>query len=300
MIPVAVRYRIPGLGTDARLLVFAASAAAGIALQLFLPGGFFPGSILIALPLVLLSAKPWTNKPSDLGEEDWQPAGRSELDRIADAFRSARKIRVPFWYRSGSGLPGTLVLFLLALLSWPADGRLALAFFDSALLFWPVLHFLRVRIWIPKDFEMIMGAIQAALSAPAVASSAAAVVITPYLRLDRDAEGLRIPEDARLMAEPRRKRDDFVGVQLQAAINNGANGKVPYLYAVVLTRGKGPSWRIAAAFRKAGYVVEAGGDEEYGTVVVRQETSGGGYRTSPEDCRELMGLVYDLMEALSA
>jgi len=295
MIPVVVRYRIPGLGTDARLVVFSAAAAIGIAVQLLLPGGFVPGSILIALPLALLSAKPWTNKPADLGEEDWQPTGMAELDRIADAFRTARKIRIPFWYRSGSGLPGTIVLFLLALISSPVDGRFSLACFDAALLFWPSLHFLRVRIWVPKDFEMIMGAVQAARSAPAPSG----VVLTPYLRLDRDAEGLRIPEDARLMVEPRRKRDDLVGVQLQAAINNGANGKVPYLYAVVLTRGKGPSWRIAAAFGKSGYTVEAGGDDEYGTVVIRQDTSGGGYYTSPEDCRALMGIVFDLIEALA-
>ena len=295
MTPFAVRYRIPGLGTDARLVVFAAAAATGIAVQLLLPGGFVPGSLLIALPLALLAAKPWTNKPADSGEEDWQPAGMAELDRIADAFRSARKIKVPFWYRRASGLPATILLLLLALGSLPVDGRYSLAFFDAALLFWPALHFLRIRIWIPRDFEMVMTAIQAARSVDLPAG----LVLTPYLRLDRDAEGLRIPEDARLMAEPRRKRDDLVGVQLQAAINNGANGKVPYLYAVVLTRGKGPSWRIAAEFSKPGWVVEAGGDDEYGTVVIRQDTAGGGYHTKADDCRELMGIVFRLIEALS-
>lgn len=296
MISARVMYRIPGLGTDSRLIIFAAFAAAGIALQILLPGGLRWGALVVALPLVLLSAKPWTNKPADLGEEDWQPAGNAELDRIADAFRSARKIKIPLWYRTGSGIPATVALLVAAVILSPALPRAALVCFDAAILLIPALHFLRVRIWVPKDFELVMGALQAARSVDLPAD----LVVTPYLRLDRDANGLRIPEDARLMVEPRRKRDDLVGVQIQAAINSGPNGKVPYLYAVVITRGKGPAWRIAAAVKKGGYEVEAGGEGDYGTVVIRQETGGGGYCTTSDDCRYLMHVVFDVLGALSA
>ncbi len=295
MIRAAVEYRIPGLGTDSRLIVFASVAAAGIALQILFPAALGLGSLLMATPLVLLSAKRWTNKPADLGEEDWQPAGSAELDRIADAFRSARKIKIPFWYRSGSGVPATIILLAASLVLSPFRPRAALAVFDAAILLIPALHFLRIKIWVPADFELVMTAIQAARSVDLPEG----VVVTPYLRLDRDAAGLRIPEDARLMVEPRRKPDDLVGVQLQAAVNAGPNGKVPYLYAVVITRGKGPSWRIAAAVRKGGYEVEAGGEGEYGTVVIRQETGGGGYHTTAEDCRYLMRVVLDVLDALA-
>jgi hypothetical protein len=249
----------------------------------------------MATPLVLLSAKRWTNKPADLGEEDWQPAGSAELDRIADAFRSARKIKIPFWYRSGSGVPATILLLAASLFLSPFRPQAALVTFDAAILLIPALHFLRLRIWVPKDFELVMTAIQAARSVDLPEG----ILVTPYLRLDRDAAGLRIPEDARLMVEPRRKPDDLVGVQIQAAVNAGPNGKVPYLYAVVITRGQGPSWRIAAAIRKGGYEVEAGGEGEYGTVVIRQETGGGGYHTTAEDCRYLMHVVLDVLDALA-
>jgi hypothetical protein len=248
MIPARVEYRIPGLGTDARLIVFAAAAAAGIVLQVLLPGGVAWGALVMAFPLALLSAKPWTNKPADIGEEDWQPAGNAELDRIADAFRSARKIKIPLWYRTASGVPATVLLLAASFVLSFHTPRAALVTLDAAILFIPALHFLRIRIWVPKDFELVMSAIQAARSVDLPDD----LVVTPYLRLDRDAAGLRIPEDARLMVEPRRKADDLVGVQLQAAINAGPNGKVPYLYAVVITRGKGPSWRIAAALRGGG------------------------------------------------
>ena len=44
------------------------------------------------------------------------------------------------------------------------------------------------------------------------------------------------------MVEPRRKPADFLGAQFQVAVNNGPNGAVPYLYAVFLCRGKGPTY----------------------------------------------------------
>jgi hypothetical protein len=38
-------------------------------------------------------------------------------------------------------------------------------------------------------------------------------------------------------------------------------------------------------------VVEAGGDDDYGSVVLRQETSGTGYHTKPSDCARLFEVV---------
>jgi len=294
MIPVTLGYRIPGLGTDARLVLFGAFAVAGISLQILAPGVFMVGTLLLALPLVLLRVKPWTNKPRDLGEEDWQPTGAAELDRIADAFRNAKKLKIPFWYKSGSGIVFTVLILFMYAFSAVALPRVELVFLDALILFWPALHFIRVKIWVPRDFEMVMGALQAARSVPPPED----VILTPYLRLDRDDAGLRIPEDARLMVEPRRKPEDLVGIQVQAAINSGANGRVPYLYAVVLTRGQGPSWKKAAALRARGFEVEAGGDDAYGTVVIRQDTGNGGYHTAPDDCRALMTLVYGVLQQL--
>ena len=65
------------------------------------------------------------------------------------------------------------------------------------------------------------------------------IIITLYLRLDKSKEGQQIPEDIRLMVEPRRKPADFLGVQLQVAANTGSNGSVPHMYAVFLCKGKG-------------------------------------------------------------
>ena len=102
------------------------------------------------------------------------------------------------------------------------------------------------------------------------------------------------------MIELRRNPDDFVGIQLQVAINKGPNGAVPYMYAVFLCRGKGATFRALSAADYGGYVTEAGGDDEYGTVVVRQQTSGNGYRTTPAQCRHLVDTVVSRMRSLPA
>lgn len=290
-----IRYRVSGLGTASRLILFGAFALGGILAQVFWQGtGLIIGPLLLVAPLALLSAKPWTNKPKDIGEEDWQPVSDAELDRIVDAFKATRTIKLPLWYRSGFGVPFTIALGAIAAALGSALTLPGLIATDALILLWPSLNFLKIRLWIPREFEMIMKALEAARSIPLPA----AIICTPYLRLDRDDQGLRVPESARLMFEPRRKPEDLVGIQMQVAINKGPNGQVPYLYAVVLTHGQGTTWRKAASFRASGYAIEPGGDEDYGTVVIRQRTEGSGYYTTPDDCRQLVELAVQLLSQL--
>ena len=43
------------------------------------------------------------------------------------------------------------------------------------------------------------------------------------------------------------------------------------------------------------FIAEAGGDDEYGTIVVRQQTSGVGYHTDSGDIISLYSLVLDTL-----
>ncbi len=296
MISATVQYRLGGFGLDTRLVIFVLFALSGAAIQILSPGSALVGLLVMALPLPLLAAKPWTNKPKDLGEEEWTAVGSQEFDRLSDAFRAARKTKPPFFYRPAAGLPVSIILFFLAL-SFSARPQLAMLFLDAAVLLWPALHFLKIRVWVPRRFSMVITALEAALSYELPSS----IVVTPYLRLDRDAEGQRIPEDARLMLESRRKVADLVGVQLQVAINKGPKGEVPYLYAVVICKGQGSAWSSASRLDShlKGYEVEAGGDDQWGTVVIRQKTTGGGYETDLKDCRRLAAVVCSFLLKLS-
>lgn len=294
MISVPLNYRFMKLGTNARLVVFASFAAAGILLQLYYAGNPYPGLVVMALPLFLLMAKPWTNKPDDQGEEDWQRSGSQELDRIADAFAQSRKIKLPILYRSGGGIVFSAVLLALAFLGGGQRSLPGIIAMDAFVLFWPVFHFIKVKLWVPREFELIMHAIQAARTEPVPEG----ISLVPYLRLDRDKDGLRIPESARLMIEKRGMSDDLLGIQIQVTINNGPNGPVPYIYAVVITKGQTQAWRKASDFSAHGFLVEADGSGDYCTVVVRPVTSGGGYHSTPDTCRKLMKHMYNLIQTL--
>ncbi len=285
-------YRIPKLRLPARLSIYALCEALGIFLQIAMPN-ILLGTFVMIAGLVFLARKPYTNKPADLGFETWKPVSVAEVDRISDNLRQSSKIRVPFYFKPTLGivLAVPLVFIIFFILAIGASG-LALFLFDAYIVLIPFFFFGRVKVWIPRDLSLKMKCFQAVLSEPKPAD----VVITPYLRFDKDKEDREIPEDVRIMVERKRKPEDFVGVQMQAAINNGPNGAVPYLYAVCLCRGKAETYRKLSVLKAGGYVVEAGGDKDYGTVVIRQQTGGGGYCTTPDDCRELFGVVLKVLE----
>jgi hypothetical protein len=169
--------------------------------------------------------------------------------------------------------------------------RLAgIAFLDAAVLLLPFAFSGNVSLWTPRELAFKMACLEPLAGAEPEGGE---IIVTPYLRLDKDKENRQIPEDVRLMVEPRRKPADFLGAQFQVAINNGPNGAVPYLYAVFLCRGKGPTFQAVSRMDFENFIDEPGGDKEYGYVVVRQPTSSGGYHTDPADCRRLYALVRD-------
>jgi hypothetical protein len=292
-------YSIPRVPFPVRLVVFAAFAALGVAAQLLLPGGpgFFLGTVLMVPGLVFVWAKTYRNKPMDLGLEDWQPSGAAEFDRIKTNLQLTRSRRFPVIYRTGFGVFITIALAVLAFITFSAGATLAaLLFWDALVLLLPFLFSGNMRLWTPAELSFKMHCFEAIVKNEQLEGGD--VIITPYLRLDKDKEGRRIPEDIRMMVEPRRKPADFLGVQFQVAVNKGPNGSVPYMYAVFLCKGKGESYERVKADRYADMLKEPGGDKEYGYVVVRQKTSGGGYHTTDSDCRRLYALVKEKLLAM--
>ena len=287
-----MKYVIPKLAFPARLAVFTASAVVGFALQIVIPGGygFVPGIILMIPGLIFIAAKNFRNKPMDIGQEDWQPASVREFDRIKSNLQLTRKKRFSVIYKTGFGVFIGIVLIVLALMFRGGDSRLAAMFFaDAFVLLIPFLFTGNVSLWTPQELAFRMRVFEPILSSEQ--AEGGDIIITPYLRLDKDKEGHQVPEDIRLLVEPRRKPADFLGVQLQVAVNKGPNGNVPYMYSVFLCKGKGATYQALSAARFDDYVKEPGGDKEYGYVVVRQKTSGTGYHTTDSDVRELYAMV---------
>ena len=79
-----MKYVIAKVALPGRLAAFAAFAAAGLAVQVLLPGGFgfLPGLVIMVPGLIFMAARNFKNRPMDIGQEDWQPASVREFDRI--------------------------------------------------------------------------------------------------------------------------------------------------------------------------------------------------------------------------
>lgn len=282
------------LSLAARLALAAGCFALGALMQLLFPWGLLPGFVLIVAGYFPLRLKTISNKPSDQGLEQWRPVSMAEIDKLADRLRESKTLF--------SKTTGTLVLKAMLALAlivaaaalWAASPPVSLLLADSLLFAVPALFFGRVRAFVPRDLSLKMPCFQAIFAEKPLAD----IVLTPYLRFDKDAQGRDVPEDIRLMLEPKRKPEDFVGIQMQAALNQGESETVPYLYAVALTKGRGASYSRLKRLSAKGYEIEAGGDEDYGSVVVRQNTSGKGYGTKPSDCVRLYNLALDILGSL--
>ena len=294
-----MKYVIPKVSFPARLLALAGFGAAGMALQVLVPNGFgfLPGAVVMVPGVLFLIARNFRNKPMDIGQEDWQPASVREFDRIKSNLQLTRQKTFSVIYRSGFGWFIAIVLAVIAAVLAMGDARFAaLAAFDFLVLLVPFLLTGNVSLWTPRELAFRMRVFEPILSTEQ--AEGGDIVITPYLRLDKDPQNHQIPEDIRLMVEPRRKPKDFLGVQLQVAVNKGPNGNVPYMYAVFLCRGKGETYQSLGSMRFDDFVKEPGGDKEYGYVVVRQQTSGTGYHTTDSDVRRLYEMVKEKLLAM--
>ena len=277
-----VQFKRFKLGVSSRLTIAACCYAASILVQVQF--GFLPGLIFIFAGWMFLGIKPTTNKPKDQGLEEWRAVSDSEITRIADNLKASKKIRAVIVGRKALRILGSFGLVFLVFLLAPVSLGVSMAVFNFALFSVPAFFFGKVSIFVPADLDLKISGFMTLLNA----SRPPDQVLTPYLRFDKDEEGRDVPEDIRFMLEPKRKPDDLVGIQFQSSINNGANGKVPYMYAVVLCRGKtGPTYEYFSRLSSRTFIVEPGGDSDYGTVVVRQKTGGTGYHTRNADCQRL-------------
>jgi len=278
-------------------LVFAGALYALAALAQVSLSAAAPGFLLVIPAWFFLAIKGASNKPRDKGLEEWRAVSNEEITRIADGIRQSKKLRAKVGGPVALGVLFLVAMAVAGVASAFSNPNLSLAFLDLALFSVPGLFFGRITVHLPVDMDRKLPCFLAIMDAPRPAGW----VLTPYLRFDKDEEDRDVPEDMRFMLEPRRKPADLVGVQFQASINNGEHGPVPYLYAVVLARGRtGPAYGLLRTMQARGYTVEAGGDDAYGTVVVRQDTGGGGYHTTPDDCEALFGLMVKALEKAGA
>jgi len=280
----------------------------------------FAGLGLLIVPLWFLKTRNFSSKPtenkapgkkaprgrapqgSDSNQNGaWMPAALTEVDRLRERLRSVRKVKIPFIHSKYFGILITF-LFFFFFIFFAALVAGAVGFFvaiDLYLIFFPFLWFARLEKWLPAIADKID------VFGPVLkAELPKKLQLSPMLFFD---ENTHIPSDVRFMIAPALSvsqdlRDELLGAQIQLTYNNGPNGKVPYVYAVFITKGKGKIWQSLKNTKSAGFITEPGSSTEgaavYGTVVLRLDTvsRSDGYHTRGKDVEQLLNLIVSALE----
>jgi hypothetical protein len=254
-------------------------------------------SVIIALLLLgyasyLLISSNFTNKPKDIGREDWQMVTMTEIARVQFQIKKMKNAPVPFAYTIGFAVFLTVFFIAAAVLFFflLKSTQLVISIISLYVIFFPFLWSARVDRWYPSSLASKLAEFDQILQFPYPKT----ITIVPYLRFDQTEDGDKLPEDCKFTLsftpENGSPVPDLIGIQVQLSHNTGPNGTVPYFYTVVITKGKDRSWRILSKFNAEGFVCESGGDEEYGTLVIRQDTKirSDAYHTKPGDVDRLL------------
>lgn len=331
-----------GLSLGSRFALIAVLAVVGIGLQLFV--SFTVGWLLLFISVLLGATRGKSNAPDGLGRGEWQNVTMDELEDarklIAESGR-VREANAPFHLGTGAGCG--LVFFLvvgvvlvgvvagaavdsgsLGLAPVAHGGSVSLLFIIDALtLLLPLWFFGRVRTWQPPNFEMRLKQIWAVYQAAYCNPN---IEFRPSLQIANTKDG-SVPLDVRLMIKLKDSDPNFIGIQVQTAINDVQGRKYPYTYCVLIAKPEfglvekakrivemPPTGGFTVGFlglfadtndrkeakfpRLNGAVVELKREAEMEITVVRQGTGHGGYKTSPEQSCRIFDVAYGLAYAV--
>lgn len=272
---------------------------------------FFRGNdILWAVILTLLVYPVWLlrtgSKPGKSSEkkaagktDTWKPVTLTEVDRLRTKLQSIRKVKTSDTSYLLFCLLMTFAFFTLAIITAIFTGIVGFCLvIELYIIFIPFIWLARLDGWNPQIADSIE-AFKPILNAVVPDE----LQLSPLLHFD-GSDGMTensLPADIRVMlapgeAMPRNVRDELLGAQFQLSYNTGPNGKVPYIYAVFITKGKGKIWQTLKETKVSNYKIESSSSEEggvvYGTVVLRN----GGYHTAETDVKNLFTNVVIIMK----
>lgn len=140
---------------------------------------------------------------------------------------------------------------------------------------------------------------QALLTATLIAQESARgrFEVVPMLALCEGPRG-KYPVDARMMLRPKDDADgDFIGIQVQVAINSVQGRDYPYLYCVILVKKR----ELVPEPKETGHdmVFEPGsGDGAHYLVIRNYADNAGGWHTTPVMIRPIVTMALHLSKGL--
>ena len=281
------------------------------------------GSGILFIPLWFLRARSFSNKPVPAKaskkagvkkEGTWRPVTMTDLDRLRARIAATKKVNIPALY---SGAPGALISFFYFILLIAGGAIFGAAgffmLFDIYLIFFPYMWFAQISKWYPEigsKIDILAPILDTKLPDNIRGKFQFSPMIYFVDSIGSTGEGgEQKPSDIRLMlapvgSAPQELRDELLGVQFQITYNNGEHGRVPYVYAVFITKGQEKIWQSLKEIRYPRWITGPGSSTEgnvvYGTVVLRLDTAcrSDGYHTRESDVRELIGNVVKALEKI--
>ncbi len=260
----------------------------------------------VGLVVILLGHLPlWVKRqklapaPVDpLGDEVWAPADPDWYQHVQDLVRKGRRWDQSLWDLSSPlvivtlmvlGALGFVLFSGLVALSGPV---VAFPFMIGLAAVWAPLFLNGMRApWHPDQLR-IKGKALLPVADQVERSAPEAYDVVPLLGLREGKRG-RYPVDARVMLRP--KADDgsgFIGVQVQACINNVRGTNYPYVYCVVLGK---TGFRIRASH--GSLVLEPGAGDDVDYLVVRQHADRrSGWHTDPAAVAQIVHVALEIAE----
>jgi len=271
-----------------RLLLVAALWALGLAVQAIL--AIWPGAAIILAGTILALTRGYSNEPRSRwgGKTRWENVTAEQFRRIIELDRESRRWDRSAWIDATNRwgcltfLLLAAALFLGARRLWPQSAGLArLCLIDGFVFFVPFWVTGIRRLYHRTELMIRVHALENILRR-LEEPDAKDLSATPMLELRKTKDG-DLPLDVKLMVRFSDAPDDFMGIQVQVAINSVQNNKYPYLYCVILAKpGFGlAKWDLAPPPRASKILVKPSQTDEVELLVVRQKTTRrSGYHTN--------------------
>jgi len=256
----------------------------GILVQLFI--NYWAGLIFLFSGTLLGMIKGYHTRPKMKRGETWNRVTPDEFKKVV-----AKEKQLKSWDRDFFDITnnmGCFVLFLMIIFFFFIFGvigkkisfRLATYVCINGAVVLVPHWFTGVRTYLKRD-KLILK-IQLLQTIIKHLETNSEIQVHPMLSIQKTKKDKQVPKDARLMIRLIQAPEDFLGIQVQVAINTVQGTKYPYLYCVLLAKEKAKLFaqKRSLASPSPKIVLSQSQSEDVDVLVVRQKTSkNSGYHT---------------------
>lgn len=268
----------------------------GFAIQFAAPDKYIAGLPFILAGVLLLLSKGFDNKVDPgLRHSDWQPTSKEQLKHILELNKKSRQwdidaVDITNWLGFIALFSlGAIVLFLSLVFGTVFDGMGKIFIADAAVMFLP-FWVTGVKFILKNDNVIIKTKLLLKVNSlfETIKDEGERFQIQMQTSKTKDESG-EVPYDLKAVVLFENGPEDFLGIQMQIAVNDVQGTGYPYFYCVLVAR-KGFAGLKMQDFETPPkkVIVETDSQEDVEIAVIRQYTTKtSGYHTKDEAIKKI-------------